>query len=91
MQTQLAGHKLNVQILTISENSNWTIDIENKFTIKIGRKQQVERIERFLQVYAAIENKTKIESVDLRYSNGLAVKLVDPKIAESLLNQKRKG
>jgi len=75
IQKSLTSHQLAIENMEISESNSWLIRIENKFLIKIGRKKQLERIENFLQVYAAIENKNKLESIDLRYSNGLAVKL----------------
>jgi len=75
IQEKLDRHQLVIENMQISESNSWSIKIENKFVIKIGRKQQLQRIEKFLQVYAAIEDKNKLESIDLRYSNGLAVKL----------------
>lgn len=77
IQARLAKHRLQVNKIEISESNNWLIQIENKFFIKLGRKKQLERVEKFVQVYAAIENKNELESIDLRYSNGLAVKFAD--------------
>lgn len=77
VRDSLASHQLIFEKMEISESNSWLITIDNKFVIKAGRKQQLQRIEKFLQVYAAIENKNKLESVDLRYSNGLAVKLLE--------------
>jgi cell division protein FtsQ len=77
MQSNLNRHKLNIFEFKILKNNNWHIQIEDRFLIKLGRKQQVERVEKLLQVYAAIENKKQIEIIDLRYSNGMAVKLFE--------------
>ncbi len=77
IQAKLADHQLDISQLRISESNNWLIQVKNKFVIKVGRKQQLERIEKLVLVYRAIENKNELESIDLRYSNGLAVKLAD--------------
>jgi cell division protein FtsQ len=77
IQSSLAGRQLSIEKLEISQTNNWLIQIKNKFLIKAGRKQQLQRIEKFLQVYVVIKNKSKLMSVDLRYSNGLAVKFAD--------------
>jgi len=77
LQERLNGHQLKIERMTISESNSWLISIENKFVIKAGRRHQMKRIENFLDVYAEIQNKNKLESIDLRYSNGLAVKLFE--------------
>ncbi len=74
VQARLAKHQLQVDKVKISENNSWLIQIENKFLIKTGRKKQLERIEKFVRIYAVIKDKKLLESIDLRYSNGLAVK-----------------
>lgn len=81
IQTKLANNGMEMKSLNISKSDNWIINLQGKFFIKVGRKQQLQRIENFLKVYAAIEDKNKLESVDLRYSNGFAVKLINDAIA----------
>lgn len=75
IQSLLTGLKFRIENLVITESDSWSFELEDSFKIKVGRKHQQQRIESFVQVYAAIENKQQLESVDLRYSNGLAVKL----------------
>ncbi len=75
IQTTLKSHQLVIDSLNIDQNDSWSIKIKNKFVLEIGRKKQFQRINRFLQVYAAIENKNRLLSIDLRYSNGLAVQM----------------
>lgn len=77
IRVELAKHHLDIERLKVNESNSWLIQIENKFLIKVGRKQQLARIEKLIQVYAAIENKNELESIDLRYSNGLAVKFAN--------------
>ena len=64
------------------ESNSWTVLTKNDLRIKIGRKNQMQRIERLLQVYVAIENKSRLRSIDLRYRNGFAVEL-HPKLNQS--------
>jgi len=82
IQIELAKHQLDIEQLKISESNSWSIQIENKFLIKVGRKQQLERIEKLVQIYTVIENKNELESIDLRYSNGLAVSFAN-KLSET--------
>jgi len=77
LQKKLEDHQLIIEKMTISESNSWLISIENKFVIKAGRRHQVKRIESFLDVYPDLQSKNKLESIDLRYSNGLAVKLLE--------------
>ncbi len=75
IKNELQKQQLMIEHLTIAKNDNWSLAIENGFLIKIGRKKQFERINQFVQVYSSIENNNRLESIDLRYSNGLAVKI----------------
>jgi len=70
------SRQLVIDRFVIDDANSWSVELENKVTINIGRKYQQKRIERFLKVYPAIEDKQLLQSVDLRYSNGLAVKLI---------------
>ena len=55
---------------------SWQIKLENGMTLKIGRDQQEKRLRRFMVGYkqSLIEVIDKISVVDLRYTNGFAVK-----------------
>jgi len=79
IDAEFQSYSFDVARFNIDENRNWTIEIANKFNIKVGRKHQQQRIDRFFKVYAAIENKKNLKNVDLRYNNGLAVQLVETK------------
>jgi len=70
------SHQLVVERFVIDDTNSWSVELENRLVINVGRKYQHKRIERFLQVYAEIENKQLLQAIDLRYSNGLAVKLM---------------
>ncbi len=55
---------------------SWRIKLENGMTLKIGREYQAKRLKRFMVAYDESLNEVldKISIVDLRYTNGFAVK-----------------
>jgi cell division protein FtsQ len=63
-----------------SKRYAWLVKLDNGLIVQLGREDSSavlkERVERLLQVYPELNNRLqgKIESVDLRYSNGLALK-----------------
>lgn len=67
-----------IQILEFREDSrgSWQLKLANGLTVNIGRVQQERRIRRFVVGYKReLMNKiSKIHTVDLRYTNGFAVK-----------------
>lgn len=77
IRNSLSDFKFDIEHFVIDERGSWSIQIKDKFLLTIGRRNQKARIERFLNVYVAIENKEQLETVDLRYDNGLAVKLLN--------------
>ena len=76
MQGLLQPLKLGVADLSLDARRTWRVQLSNGLTVEIGRNGPVERIERFVRVYPAIlaAGKGVLASVDLRYSNGFAVR-----------------
>ncbi len=66
--------------LRLSGRYAWTVRLNNGMTIELGREQNKatlrERVNRFTQVYPqlAAHLQDRIESVDMRYPNGLALR-----------------
>jgi cell division protein FtsQ len=75
VEQRLANNNFSVAEIEVDETNSWVITTSADVKIKLGRKNQLQRLERFLQVYVAIENKSQLSSIDLRYRNGLAVEL----------------
>jgi len=69
--------KLGMQLATITMDRRraWTLQFNNGMEIRLGRAQNEQRLNRFLQVYKAGLNtyQTDIAVVDMRYTNGLSV------------------
>lgn len=68
---------LNIDELVLTERFSWQVTLDDGVTLNLGREERVQRIQRFMDVYADIKKNTKadqqIEYVDLRYDTGLAV------------------
>lgn len=70
--------QLQVSELKFEARGAWTLTLDNGIRVVIGREQVVERLERFLTLYVlrlkADADAGRIEQIDVRYNNGLAVK-----------------
>ena len=75
---QLLPVGLRVTSLSLSPRGNWSLILNDSIRVTLGREKIIERLARFTELYESPELMTfeKLESVDLRYDNGVAVKLV---------------
>lgn len=64
---------LDARFLKVDEINNWILEFANELTVNLGRKNHEARVERLVGVYSEIKDKSQIERIDLRYSNGFAV------------------
>jgi len=62
--------------LTHDPRGAWHVSLDDGFTLELGREQFDQRLQRFVQIYprALSAQVNRIEAVDLRYTNGLAVR-----------------
>jgi len=76
MNAALAPINLKVHVLSLTPRGAWEAKLNNGLVLVLGREDVVTRLERLVQVYPKIfvNNISNVEYVDLRYSNGLAVK-----------------
>ncbi len=67
--------RLNISSVILNDRRAWFFDLENGVRIKIGRYAFDDRLDRFLKFIPTLipDRINEIESIDLRYSNGLAV------------------
>jgi len=67
---------LGLQQLSLSSRGSWELQLSDGVQVIAGRRDVTERVRRFLEIYdSQLRNDIAlIESVDLRYANGLAVK-----------------
>ncbi|MEH6578773.1 MAG: cell division protein FtsQ/DivIB [Amphritea sp.] len=72
--------KIGLQVVELSLEARgaWTLRLDNGMRVVVGREHVIERLERFLSVYKSrlkeFAEAGRIEQVDIRYTNGMAVK-----------------
>ncbi|OOR98446.1 cell division protein FtsQ [Haemophilus paracuniculus] len=73
--TELKNRGLELVALTIDERDSWQITLANDIKLRLGKGNWVDKIDRFMLVYPAIEipQGQRLDYVDLRYKHGVAV------------------
>jgi cell division protein FtsQ len=68
--------QLGIDSLQLDARRTWRVQLSNGLSVEVGRHDPVQRVERFVRVYPAIlaAANGKLRAVDLRYSNGFAVR-----------------
>ena len=71
----LVAAGLDVTAVTLSDRGTWDIEATGGLQIRLGAGDPVQRIARFVNVYdELVRAGPPMERIDLRYSNGIAVK-----------------
>ena len=68
--------KLHVVYFELSERQSWRLRLDNGLKLILGRQDGLDHLRRFVDVYYQImtpQNIGIIDSIDLRYSNGMSV------------------
>jgi cell division protein FtsQ len=75
IQGRLVEQGLRVMALRLDPRGAWEMDLSNGVTVRLGRRQVDERMERFVQVAAQViaGRAAEIAYVDMRYSNGFSI------------------
>lgn len=73
---EAVGSGLQVSGVSLSARGSWTVHLDSGADIIVGNEHAPERLRRFLQMYprVAASGQGAFEYVDLRYSNGFAMK-----------------
>ena len=80
---------LIINELKQDERGSWQVELGNQMSIKLGSDMLSEKMQRFVVLYDHTLSKQagRVENVDMRYSNGAAVKwLVDESAGEKLVS-----
>jgi cell division protein FtsQ len=74
-QGRLLEQGLRLTRLSLDERGGWEMSLANGVTVRLGRRQVDERMERFLRVAAQViaGHAAEVAYVDMRYSNGFSV------------------
>lgn len=72
----LNGRGLYITELDMADRWAWAVHLSNGVTLLLGREKKIARLRRFLDVYQTVfgDKFNRVEVVDLRYSNGMAVR-----------------
>ena len=75
----LKSNNIMAKGINIDDRGAWQVQLDNDIVLKLGRGYWKSKLERFVTIYPQIdvpENK-KIDYIDLRYTSGAAVGMVD--------------
>ena len=66
---------MRIAALRLDERGAWEMDLDSGVTVRLGRRDVEERIERFIHTASQViaHRLTEISYVDMRYSNGFAI------------------
>lgn len=80
-----------MQGLSLQDRGAWTLLLDNQIQVLLGREQVIERLRRFLELYKGhlYTKADQIKTVDVRYTNGVAVKW-QAQVLDALRNEKLK-
>jgi len=72
----LFSKNLRITSLNLNSRGAWFMQLGNEIEVAVGSRQAVERVRRFAAVYESLfaGEINSIESFDLRYEDGIAVK-----------------
>jgi cell division protein FtsQ len=75
VQDRLGGLGLQVAALRLDPRGAWELDLSTGVTVRLGRRQVDERMDRFVDFAAQViaGQAADIRYVDMRYSNGFAI------------------
>jgi cell division protein FtsQ len=75
IQERLVEQGLRVSALRLDARGAWELELSNGVTVRLGRRQVDERMDRLVQVAARViaGRAAEIAYVDMRYSNGFSI------------------
>jgi cell division protein FtsQ len=75
VQGRMLEAGLRIAALRLDERGAWEMDLDSGVTVRLGRREVDERIQRFIHTASQViaHRLTEINYVDMRYSNGFAI------------------
>ena len=69
--------------LSLSSRGSWQLTLNDNMQVVVGRSDVIVKVERFVEFYVGqpATQTAQFESIDLRYSNGMAIKTIQQEIA----------
>lgn len=74
-QGQMLEAGMRIAAMRLDERGAWELDLDNGLTVRLGRSQVDERLQRFIHTASAVvaRRANEISYVDMRYSNGFTI------------------
>jgi cell division protein FtsQ len=75
VQGRMLEAGMRIAALRLDERGAWEMDLDNGVTVRLGRRDLDERIDRFIRTTSQViaHHLTEINYIDMRYSNGFAI------------------
>src|SRR4029077_5730349 len=75
VQGRMLEAGMRIAALRLDERGAWEMDLDSGVTVRLGRRDVDERIDRFIHTASQViaHRLTEITYVDMRYSNGFAI------------------
>ncbi len=75
LQGRMLEAGMRIAALRLDERGAWEMDLDSGVTVRLGRRDVDERIDRFIRTASQViaHRLTEITYVDMRYSNGFAI------------------
>jgi len=75
VQGRMLEAGMRIAALRLDERGAWELDLDSGVTVRLGRREVDERIDRFIHTAAQVisHRMTEIAYIDMRYSNGFAI------------------
>lgn len=91
MTATLAPIGRRVQTLRLDRRRAWVVRLDSGVELKLGRDDALDRLNKFVRVYPTVfaAREAELNTVDLRYSNGFAVRWDRP--PEETAGQRQEG
>lgn len=80
LSKKMAQINLRIIEVALTDRRAWHVRLENGLYLSLGKVVNNERLERFISVYPKLlgEKTAQVDSIDLRYTNGFAVRWKKP-------------
>jgi cell division protein FtsQ len=75
VQGRMLEAGMRIAALRLDERGAWEMDLDSGVTVRLGRREVEERIDRFIHTASQVisHRLTEVTYVDMRYSNGFAI------------------
>jgi cell division protein FtsQ len=82
VQGRMLEAGMRIAALRLDERGAWELDLDSGVTVRLGRREVDERIDRFIHTAAQVisHRMTEIAYIDMRYSNGFAIGWRNPAV-----------